>query len=138
MDVTLSDISNSALDVAKINSKKILNNNVNIIQSDMFNNIKNSFDVIVSNPPYIKSKLIDKLDKDVKNEPHIALDGGNDGLKFYRIIKSEINNYLNKNGYLILEIGYDQKEEVQKMFKNSECINDLAGNNRVIIWKEMI
>ena len=108
---------------------------VNFVQSDMFHNIKDNFDVIVSNPPYIRSKLIDELDEDVKNEPHIALDGGSDGLKFYKIIKSEINNFLNKDGYLILEIGYDQKEEVQKMFENSECIKDYAGNDRVIIWK---
>ena len=185
VDVTLSDISKDALDVAKLNAKNILstkkilntknisntkkvlnssekflnssekilnssgkidknypieNSNeaeydVNFVQSDMFQNIKDNFDVIVSNPPYIRSKLIDELDEDVKNEPHIALDGGSDGLKFYKIIKSEINNFLNKDGYLILEIGYDQKEEVQKMFENSECIKDYAGNDRVIIWK---
>ena len=180
VDVTLSDISKDALDVAKLNAKNILstkkilnssdkflnssekilissgkilsssdkieknypieNSNeaeydVNFVQSDMFQNIKDNFDVIVSNPPYIRSKLIDELDEDVKNEPHIALDGGSDGLKFYKIIKSEINNFLNKDGYLILEIGYEQKEEVQKMFENSECIKDYAGNDRVIIWK---
>ena len=159
VDVTLSDISKDALDVAKLNAKNILstkkilnssdkieknypieNSNeaeydVNFVQSDMFQNIKDNFDVIVSNPPYIRSKLIDELDEDVKNEPHIALDGGSDGLRFYKIIKSEINNFLNKDGYLILEIGYDQKEEVQKMFENSECIKDYAGNDRVIIWK---
>ena len=146
VDVTLSDISKDALDVAKLNAKnilstkKILNSSdkeydVNFVQSDMFQNIKDNFDVIVSNPPYIRSKLIDELDEDVKNEPHIALDGGSDGLRFYKIIKSEINNFLNKDGYLILEIGYDQKEEVQKMFENSECIKDYAGNDRVIIWK---
>ena len=192
VDVTLSDISKEALDVAKLNAKNILitkkilntknisntkknldsseeilnsseknlnssgkilsssdkieknypieNSNeaeydVNFVQSDMFQNIKDNFDVIVSNPPYIRSKLIDELDEDVKNEPHIALDGGSDGLRFYKIIKSEINNFLNKDGYLILEIGYDQKEEVQKMFENSECIKDYAGNDRVIIWK---
>ena len=179
VDVTLSDISKDALDVAKLNAKNILstkkilntkkvlnslekflnssekilnssgkidknypieNSNeseydVNFVQSDMFHNIKDKFDLIVSNPPYIRSKLIDELDEDVKNEPHIALDGGSDGLKFYKIIKSEINNFLNKDGYLILEIGYDQKEEVQKMFENSECIKDYAGNDRVIIWK---
>ena len=53
----------------------------------------------------------------------------------YKIIKSRIDNFLNENGYLILEIGYDQKEEVQEMFKNSNCIKDYAGNDRVIIWK---
>lgn len=178
VDVTLSDISKEALDVAKLNAKNILstkkflntknisntkkvldsseknlnssgkieknypieNSNeaeydVNFVQSDMFHNIKDNFDVIVSNPPYIRSKLIDEIDEDVKNEPHIALDGGSDGLRFYKIIKSEINNFLNKDGYLILEIGYDQKEEVQKMLENSECIKDYAGNDRVIIWK---
>ena len=157
VNVTLSDISNKALDVAKINAKRILDNqnvteqnsskkiiknnifsiesNVNFFLFFMFQNVKGNFDIIVSNPLYIKSKLIDELDKDVKNEPHIALDGGSDGLKFYKIIKSEINHFLNKNGYLILEIGYDQKEDVQKMFENSKCIKDYAGNDRVIILR---
>ena len=139
VNVTLSDISNEALNVAKINSRRILNDErdckVQFVQSDMFNDIKGKFDVIVSNPPYIKSEMIDKLDKDVRNEPHIALDGGTDGLQYYKIIKSRIDNFLNENGYLILEIGYDQKEEVQEMFKNSNCIKDYAGNDRVIIWK---
>lgn len=139
VNVILSDISNEALNVAKINSRRILNDErdrkVQFVQSDMFNDIKGKFDVIVSNPPYIKSEMIDKLDKDVRNEPHIALDGGTDGLQYYKIIKSRIDNFLNENGYLILEIGYDQKEEVQEMFKNSNCIKDYAGNDRVIIWK---
>lgn len=139
VNVTLSDISNEALNVAKINSRRILNDErdckVQFVQSDMFNDIKGKFDVIVSNPPYIKSEMIDKLDKDVRNEPHIALDGGTDGLQYYKIIKSRIDNFLNENGYLILEIGYDQKEEIQEMFKNSNCIKDYAGNDRVIIWK---
>lgn len=134
IEVTLSDISNDSLDVAKLNSEKI-GVKCNFIQSDMFENINEKFDIIVSNPPYIKTDIIEKLDNDVKNEPHIALDGGRDGLKFYKIIKSKLSKCLKENGYLILEIGYDQKEDVQNLFKNTTCIKDYSGKDRVIVYK---
>lgn len=132
VNVTLADISKDALDVAKINSDK-LNVNCNLVQSNMFENINKKFDLIVSNPPYIKTDVIECLEDNVKNEPKLALDGGKDGLDFYKIISKNYKKYLKENGNLVLEIGYDQKDDVMKFFKNSECIKDFAGNNRVII-----
>ena len=130
-----SDISEKALEVAKKNAK---NNNVEIefIKSDMFENIHEKFDIIVSNPPYIKSEEIEKLSKEVQNEPKVALDGGKDGLKFYKIISREIKNYLKENGTLLMEIGYDEANEVMKLFENSTCIKDYANNDRVIVWNK--
>lgn len=129
-----SDISKEALIVAYKNEENILKtHSINFIQSDMFENISGKFDIIVSNPPYIKTNVIKTLEDDVQCEPIIALDGGEDGLKYYKIISTEYKDYLNKNGTILLEIGYDQKEEVQKLFKNSKCIKDFSGNDRVII-----
>ena len=151
-EVTLSDISEKALDVASINSKNIvggaaysdqnnINNNIQIIQSDLFENIDNKFDIIVSNPPYIKTAVIKTLDKEVQNEPLIALDGGEDGLTIYKRVINEAYKYLNKDGYLCLEIGFDQKEEVisllreSKRYKNIYSKKDLEGNDRIVICK---
>lgn len=141
--VYASDISDKAIEIAKKNYENIINNKdknsnqnkLTFIQSDMFENINEKFDVIVSNPPYIKSNVIQTLSKDVQNEPHIALDGGEDGLKFYRIIRENISRYLKEDGIILLEIGYDQREELLELFEGGECIKDLAGNDRVILWK---
>lgn len=136
IQVYASDISSKALEVAK---KNAMQNNVqiNFINSNMFESIKEKFDIIVSNPPYIETKVINKLSKDVQSEPYIALDGGFDGLEFYKIIASEYEKYLNDNGTLLLEIGYNQKQSVTELFinRNVECIKDLAQNDRVIIVK---
>ncbi|MCL2341723.1 MAG: peptide chain release factor N(5)-glutamine methyltransferase [Firmicutes bacterium] len=134
------DISQEALDVAKQNAEK---NNVKIefIESDLFENIKGKFDVIISNPPYIEKEEMKKLDAEVQKEPVIALDGGEDGLDFYRRIISEALKYLNPEGYLCLEIGYNQKETVMQLIKESNHYKDiyskkdLAGIDRVIICK---
>lgn len=136
VQVYASDISDKALEVAKKNSKKN-DVHINFINSNMFENIDEKFDIIVSNPPYIETETIKKLSKDVQQEPHIALDGGFDGLEFYKIIASEYEKYLNDNGTLLLEIGYNQKQSVTELFinRNVECIKDLAQNNRVIIVK---
>ena len=116
--VYASDISEKALEISKINAN---NNNVeiNFIKSDMFKNINEKFDIIVSNPPYIKTSEISKLSKDVQNEPVLALDGGEDGLKFYRLISEQINNYLKSDGILMMEIGFDQANQVKSIFKNA-------------------
>lgn len=136
VQVYASDISDKALEVAKKNSKKN-DVHINFINSNMFESIKEKFDIIVSNPPYIETKVINKLSKDVQSEPYIALDGGEDGLKYYKIIASEYEKYLNDNGTLLLEIGYNQKQSVTELFinRNVECIKDLAQNDRVIIVK---
>lgn len=140
--VTLVDISTKALEVAKKNAKENeVKEKVNFIQSDMFENIKSKFDVIVSNPPYIKTKVINELDLQVQNEPHLALDGGENGLKFYEILINEAPKYLKGNGKIFLEIGYDQKKEVEELARNSklykeiETVKDLANNDRVIELK---
>lgn len=141
MEIYASDISQKALNIAEKNTN--LNNaKINFINSDMFENIHiKDFDIIVSNPPYIESKVIESLSKEVQNEPKLALDGGEDGLKFYRCILENAKDYLRKNGAIFLEIGYDQKEKIEeilksyKIYKETKCIKDFGGNNRVIIIK---
>lgn len=152
-----SDISDEAIEVAKRNTKIILENKkdddtnlltvrtqkdpkekILFIKSNMFEEIPEGlkFDIIVSNPPYIKEKDMETLPKDVLHEPKIALLGGEDGLDFYRIIRREAPKYLNEKGVVLLEIGYDEKEELLKLFEGAKCIKDFAGNDRVIYWKK--
>lgn len=139
--VFASDISTKALKVAEKNN--VLNNSkVEFIESNLFEQINGEkFDIIVSNPPYIKNEEIKSLSKQVQNEPYIALAGGEDGLDFYRKIIDEAYKHINKNGYLCLEIGYDQKEDLIKLIKQNEnyeyenCIKDLSNNDRCIIAK---
>lgn len=137
--VVCADISKKALEIAEKNAKSNNVDNVKFVYSNMFSNIKDKFDIIVSNPPYIKRKVIEELEKEVQNEPYIALDGGIDGLDFYKIIACEAYKYLNEDGKLLLEIGYDQKEEVTNLLKDSEKFGkiyskkDLYGNDRVVV-----
>lgn len=134
-----SDINEKALAIARINdrSKKI-----KFILSDLFNNIEDKFDIIVSNPPYIKTHEIEKLSKEVQNEPILALDGGIDGLEFYRKIIGQASKYIKKNGYLCLEIGEEQKKQVKDIINNEKKYadikeyKDLNKNDRVIICKK--
>lgn len=135
-----SDISDKALEVAK---KNAVNHQVqiNFVQSDMFDNIDRTFDVIVSNPPYIETDEIGKLMIEVKSfEPYHALDGDNDGLKFYRIIAENAGRFLNQDGTLFLEIGYDQGEKVKILlekngFRDILIKKDYAGLDRVVVAK---
>ena len=138
--VTLVDISEIAEEVTKENICRLEVDNAKFIHSNLFENIdSNKFDVIVSNPPYIRTDVIDTLMEDVKDyEPHLALDGGKDGLYFYNKITKEAITHLSEGGYLCYEIGYDQGDEVRKLmenqgFKNVRIIKDLAGNDRVAI-----
>lgn len=133
------DISDGALGVAKANSEA-LGIDATFIKSDMFENIPKDerFDIVVSNPPYIRSDVIGTLMSEVKDyEPLLALDGSEDGLKFYRIIADEASEYLNNGGMLFLEIGYDQGAEVSALlsaagFMDVEVIKDLSGLDRVV------
>ncbi|MBM7870574.1 release factor glutamine methyltransferase [Clostridium pascui] len=136
------DISNIACEVTDENaSVQEAKHRVKVYKSDLLEvAIKNGsmYDVIVSNPPYIRKDVIPSLMGDVKDyEPHEALDGGEDGLYFYRRIALESQGVLNSNGLIALEIGHDQREAVTEILKNSdfhtiECYKDLAGNDRVI------
>lgn len=135
--VTAVDVSQKALDIAKYNAKKN-NADVDFILSDLFENVDGKFDFVVSNPPYIETDVVKGLDKEVvENEPILALDGGVDGLDYYRKIVIDAPKYLNKNGKLYFEIGYNQAETVsalmQKSFKNIQVFKDYGNNNRVVV-----
>ena len=114
--MTASDVSEQALELASENAKAN-GANVTFVQSDLFENIKGKFDVIVTNPPYIPTKEIDLLQKEVKDyEPHLALDGGEDGIDYYRKIAEAYKAYLKKGGMLIMEIGAGEASEIVKLF----------------------
>ena len=142
--ITAVDISEKALEVAEKNAiSNDVDTKIKFIKSDMFKNISEKFDLIISNPPYIRTDVIKTLSEEVKNEPILALDGGIKGLDFYNIIAENAKKYLNENGYLVLEIGYDQKTEVVNLLeaqKYSEIrvIKDMGGNDRVIVCKNLI
>lgn len=135
------DISDSALRVSNINKERFNLNNVTLIKSDLFENIDKNrkFHIIASNPPYISRRDMEILQEEVKNyEPKIALEGGLDGLDFYRRIIPESKCYLYQGGLLILEIGYDQNIQVRNMmeregFINIKTLKDLQGFDRVVL-----
>lgn len=142
--ITAVDISEKALEVAEKNAiSNDVDTKIKFIKSDMFKNISEKFDLIISNPPYIRTDVIKTLSEEVKNEPILALDGGIKGLDFYNIIAENAKKYLNENGYLVLEIGYDQKTEVVNLLEAQEyseirVIKDMGGNDRVIVCKNLI
>ena len=133
--MTATDISAEALALAKENAEA---NEADIlfIQSDLFSRIRGRFDIIVSNPPYIPSADIDTLQREVQAyEPRLALDGGADGLDFYRKIAQESGKYLNRGGMIILEVGQGEAQEVVKLFKSasySMIIKDFNGIDRFV------
>lgn len=139
-EVVLADISKKALQIAKRNVEQTqVEEQIQIVETDLFTKIEGSFDMIVSNPPYIKTEEIKSLAKDVQSQPILALDGGSDGLEFYKKIIQKAYHYLRPNGYLCLEIGYNQKEQVidlleeAKYYKEIIGKKDLAGNDRMVI-----
>ena len=138
-ELTAIDISENALEIAKENAK-FNESSVKFIKSNLFENIdlKDKFDIIVSNPPYIRKRVIRELQDEVKKEPIIALDGGEKGLDFYEIIAKLSPEFLNENGVLAFEIGFDQADDVSSLmkengFKNIRVIKDLGENDRVVI-----
>ena len=142
VNAMLADISREALEIAKVNAQYTnTTEKFKFIQTNMFEKVEKKFDIIVSNPPYIETDTIKSLDKQVQNEPLLALDGGEDGLKFYRILVNEGYKYLNKDGYLCMEIGYNQKQKVEELLKQNEkytsiyTLKDFNGNDRVVIAK---
>ena len=124
VEVTAVDISAKALNIAK---------------SNMFDNVHEKFDIIVSNPPYIDTDQVEELEPEVKNaDPYIALDGGEMGLKYYNIIHDNLRKHLNENGVVILEIGEDQKDMIVSLFNDFKfvnCVQDYAGLDRILIFK---
>lgn len=138
---TGADLSEAALKVAVQNGKS-LGIACTWIHSDLFDKIEGMYDVIVSNPPYIATKEIETLEPEVRDrEPRMALDGKEDGLFFYRKIVSEAGAYLNPEGWLMFEIGYDQGEAVSTMMRDQgfcevTVIKDLAGLDRVVLGRK--
>ena len=138
--VTLSDISPKAVEIIKKNAEN-LGVEVNMVESDLFSGIEGKFDIIVSNPPYIRSETIETLETAVKDyEPRLALDGGEDGLKFYKKIIPCSKKYLSENGRIFFEMGFDEGEQVAKILKENNFIDvriykDLANLDRVISAK---
>lgn len=140
--ITAVDISENALKIATYNRDHILGEKdkekVKLIHSDMFAQVTGKYDVIVSNPPYIPSGVVDTLEAEVKDyEPRIALDGTEDGLEFYRILASQSPKYLKEGGYVFFEIGYDQGESVSELllqagFKEVMILKDFGDNDRVV------
>lgn len=133
------DISVEAIEIASKNARKLeVYDRIDYINSNLFDKVDGRFDIIVSNPPYIPTKVIDGLQKELFHEPRIALDGGNDGYDFYRRIIDEGRAYLNTNGLMAFEVGHDQSLTIQNLFKEAgyhsiEIINDLSGIGRVVI-----
>lgn len=139
--VEAADISNAALLTAEKNAEKILGAGVvKFRRSDLFSAFapEERFDVIVSNPPYIPSMVIEGLEPEVRDfEPRLALDGSGDGLFFYRKLAEESRSFLKENGAVYFEIGYDQGEAVERLlsghgFKDTKVIKDLSGKDRVV------
>ncbi len=136
------DIFDENIKISSKNAKINGVNNLDFINSDVFQNVEGTFDLIVSNPPYIDIEDKSTMGNNVVDyEPHSALFADSQGLYFYDKISKEAGTYLNKGGYLAFEIGYNQKNDVTNMMKNNKfsdiiCIKDLAGLDRVIIGKK--
>ena len=148
--VTCSDLSKDALSVARKNSERLdVSKKVSFQEGNLLMPFKGrfktkKFDMIISNPPYIKTAVIQTLQREVKDhEPMMALDGGADGLDLYKIIVADAADSLKKDGILMLEIGHDQREELISMieaterFENVQGLQDLAGRDRIIVAKLM-
>ena len=140
-EVTASDISDKALEVAKENAELLKASKVKFVKGDLFENITGSFDIIVSNPPYIETHIIEKLEPEVRDYiPRLALDGDKDGLKFYKNITKKTIKYLNKNARIFYEIGYNQSEAVADIllengFGEIKIIKDFSGLDRIVTAK---
>ncbi|MDE6028862.1 MAG: peptide chain release factor N(5)-glutamine methyltransferase [Clostridiales bacterium] len=134
--VVAADLSDDALEVAKSNLKGL---GAEVVKSDMFGSVEGKFDLIVSNPPYIRTAEIAGLQSEVTAQPRMALDGGEDGLDFYRIIADEAPKYLTDKGVIMLEVGYDQAEQVCGLLKKigaCRVIKDLDGKDRIVICEK--
>ncbi|NMB38566.1 MAG: peptide chain release factor N(5)-glutamine methyltransferase [Firmicutes bacterium] len=136
------DISDAALEIAAKNADRLaVVDQLSFLKSDMFSRISSQkFDIICSNPPYISTNELDNLDKEIQFEPRTALDGGEDGLKYHRVLINNSPDYLISGGSLIIEIGFDQAEQVVELgkergFSYDKTVQDYAGKDRVVIFK---
>ncbi|MBL0849046.1 MAG: peptide chain release factor N(5)-glutamine methyltransferase [Candidatus Liberibacter ctenarytainae] len=135
------DLCHNAIKIAQKNARDNgLSERFEAFQSDWFASVEGVFDIIVSNPPYISSAEIGRLEPEVKNfDPHIALDGGEDGLSHYRFIADGISRHLKSDGFCGVEIGYDQKTDVIHIFEEKQLflvnfLKDCGGNDRILLF----
>lgn len=136
---TLADISDKALAIAQKNAEQLgVSNRANFVASDWFSNIDGQYDIIVTNPPYIETRTLADLDKNVTDyDPHLALDGGEDGLTPYKVILPQIRTYLKKDGFFMCEHGTGQSGDIVRLIENAQLSqirvhHDLAGHDRAV------
>lgn len=138
--IVLADVSEAAVGLTRRNVAKLCagDDRFEVVRTDLFEQISGKYDLILSNPPYIRSDVIETLMPEVREyEPHLALDGTADGLYFYRIIADKAREYIKDEGYVVFEIGNDQAEDVQYLLVDSgyddiHVVQDLSGNDRVV------
>ncbi len=138
--IVLADVSEAAIGLTRRNVAKLCagDDRFEVVRTDLFEQISGNYDLILSNPPYIRSDVIETLMPEVRDhEPHLALDGTADGLYFYRIIADKAREYIKDEGYVVFEIGNDQAEDVQYLLVDSgyddiHVVQDLSGNDRVV------
>ena len=140
--ILASDISSRALTVAKENASS-LKEDISFVESDLFSNIQDKFDIIVSNPPYIAHDDKKTIKENVLNyDPHLALFAGEEGMYFYRNIIEKSRSYLNEKGIMFFEIGYDQKEKIITLGENNKfetvVYKDINGRDRIAVLKSQI
>lgn len=140
--ILASDISSKALTVAKENASS-LKADISFVESDLFSNIQDKFDIIVSNPPYIAHDDKKTIKENVLNyDPHLALFAGEEGMYFYRNIIEKSRSYLNEKGIMFFEIGYDQKEKIITLGENNKfetvVYKDINGRDRIAVLKSQI
>ncbi len=138
--VTAVDVSQEALEVAKENARQLGQEKIQFVCGDLFSQVDSSYHVICSNPPYIPSKKLPHLQEEVLQEPVLALDGGYDGLFFYRRILEDARHYLTSPGYLLFEMDEDLKEEISSYgtglcFELVETLKDYAKRDRVMVFR---
>ena len=134
----LKEFSVKALMNAGLTKENAELNNVTLelVLSDLFEKIEGTFDCIICNPPYLNAKEMQEIDSSLRFEPEMALYGGNDGLDFYQRIREVYKQFLNPDGWLIMEIGYSQAEALKALFENAEILNDYGGRPRCLAVKK--
>ena len=139
IEMTASDVSQRALNIAKYNAEK-LGADIKFVLSNMFENIVDKYDIIITNPPYIASDDIEDLDEEVKKyDPRLALDGGDLGLDYYKIIHDNLRKHLNDGGIIAMEIGEDQRMMIEGLFNDFELVEvckDYNDIERVLVFKK--
>ena len=139
--ITAVDISPDALRVAEANAKRLeVDDQVDFLQSDLFGAVSGKYSVICSNPPYIKREELQQLSPEVGSEPALALDGGPDGLEFYRQILNQAASFLEQPGFIVLEIGWNQGADVRAIGEQAgfawlETAKDYGGQDRVVVFQ---